>query len=244
MFIHLRLSKPRCCRLLLAAVLLPACSEKAETSEESRDASTEVQESDGLPPDLSLCDPANGSFSLVVDNPYFPLEVGMRHELEGLEAGTDPASFSVEVLDETEDVAGVTTRVVLKTSSAEGRLTAIARDFFAQASDGTVCHFGTSEDIYQDGGVVETEAWLHGEDGARAVVFMPAEPAVGDRFTASYRPPDEVEVSEITAVGVAAETPAGSFEDTLTILEEGPSIKKYARNIGEIYDDGIELIAR
>ena len=36
---------------------------------------------------------------------------------------------------------------------------------------------------------------------------------------------------------------AGTFDDTLTILEPGPSIKKYARDIGMIYDDGIELIS-
>ena len=54
---------------------------------------------------------------------------------------------------------------------------------------------------------------------------------------------EEVESGEITHLGEPTTTPAGTFDDTLTILEDGESIKKYARDIGEIYDDGIELIS-
>ena len=55
--------------------------------------------------------------------------------------------------------------------------------------------------------------------------------------------PEGVETGEITEVGTSTETPAGTFADTLTVLEDGPSLKKYARGIGEIYDDGVELVS-
>jgi len=55
--------------------------------------------------------------------------------------------------------------------------------------------------------------------------------------------PDSVETGEITHVGVPTVTPAGTFPDTVVVLEDGPSIKKYARGVGEIYDDGLELIS-
>jgi len=47
---------------------------------------------------------------------------------------------------------------------------------------------------------------------------------------------------------VAFETPAGTLDDTMTVMEEdseevGVSIKRYARDIGEIYDDGITLVS-
>ena len=48
---------------------------------------------------------------------------------------------------------------------------------------------------------------------------------------------------EITAIGQTVQTPAGTFDDCLFILEEGPSLKKYASGIGMIYDDGVELIS-
>lgn len=186
--------------------------------------------------DLALCDPEKVTFTAEVDNPYFPLVVDSVHVLEGLEGGTSMAGFRTTVLADTVEVGGVETRVNEKGPSLAGDTSPPELSFFAQAEDGTVCLFG--EDEGADGAL----EWEAGVGGYVAVVFMPAEPKVGMVFDAIYGP-DGGERSEITHVGTPTETPAGTFDDTVTVLEEGPSIKKYARGIGEIYDDGIELIS-
>lgn len=182
--------------------------------------------------DLSICDPHNGPFSTEINNPYLPFEVGSHHVLEGLEGGTEPAHFEVTVPGETEEVGGVLTRVVIKFEDdpLDGE-----RTFYAQAPDGTVCLFG--EDGDGDGEL----DWEAGQNGNLAGILMPGAPAVGMIYEMAHGP-DGIDRGEITHVGVATETPAGTFDDTVTVLEDGPSIKKYARGIGEIYDDGIELI--
>jgi len=193
--------------------------------------------------DLEICAPANGPFTLDIDNPYLPFPVGLANVLEGVEAGEHASRIELEVLAETEKVASVTTRVVQVSSYDDGELVEIARDYYAQAPDGTVCAFGSDADLYDAGAVVDTEGWRHGKSKAQAVIAMPGAPEVGVTFTAAYLPPDEVETSEITHLGETVKTPAGTFKKTLTILEEGPSIKKYAPGIGQIYDDGVELIS-
>jgi hypothetical protein len=185
--------------------------------------------------DISVCAAENGPFTAEVDNPYLPFEVGAVHVLEGLEAGTDLARFRIEVLDQTSAVGGVTTQVVQK----QGELADAGPpelSYYAQAPDGTVCLFGEDED--SDG----TLEWEAGVDETLAGIYMPGSPAVGQTFEMAHGP-DGVESGEITFLGEPTETPAGTFDDTLTVLEDGPSIKKYARGIGEIYDDGIELIS-
>ena len=191
--------------------------------------------------DISNCDPANGPFSLVIDNYYLPFVVGAFHVLEGQEAGEHFTRIELEVPDETKEVAGVVTRVVKKKSWDDGELVGDEELYYAQAPDGTVCNFGEAEDVYEGGVVVETDGWIAREDGAMAVIAMPSAPAVGQIFD-KYHDDEEVELAEVTHVGETTETPAGTLEDTITVLEEGSSIKKYARDIGEIYDDGIELI--
>ena len=105
-----------------------------------------------------------------------------------------------------------------------------------------MCSFGETEDLFEDGEFLETEGWAAGEDGALPSIAMPGTPDVGLIFYASYRPEDEeVEQSEITAIGDTATTPAGTFDNVMTVVEVGPSIKKYAFGVGEIFDDGLEL---
>jgi hypothetical protein len=188
---------------------------------------------DGGDPDIALCAADQGPFSTTIDNAYLPFIIGEIHILEGLEGGTDPAHLEIEAMDETADVGGVTTRVV----EERGDTGDPQRNFYAQAPDGTVCIYGEDED--SDG----TLEWEAGADGYLAAIAMPAAPAVGMTFENAHGP-DGAERAEVTYVGEPTTTPAETFADTITLLEDGPSIKKYARGVGLIYDDGIELISR
>jgi len=98
--------------------------------------------------DILVCDPAaGGPFSAdTIDNEFFPLVVGDQYVLEGVVDG-ELIHLEITVLDETEVVAGVTTRVVEEAEWADGEIAEISRNFFAQAvPDGTVCYFGEDVD--------------------------------------------------------------------------------------------------
>lgn len=215
---------------LAMGIALSACT----ATEATGDSGTDTFDDATL--DLALCEAGNGPFSSTIDNAYLPFVVGSKHVLEGLEGGTEPASFQIEVVDETLDLGGVTAQVVEKRAVDGDQVGRPEREFYAQAADGTVCLFGADED---DDGEADWEA---GKEGWKAGIFMPAVPEVGMKYEQIHGP-EGVEAAEITFVGEPTETPAGTFDDTVTALEDGPSLKKYARDIGEIYDDGVALIS-
>jgi len=200
--------------------------------------------------DISVCDPDAGPFSLTIDNEWFPLVAGTQLVLEGVDDG-ETIRVEIDVLDETQDVDGVTTRVVTETEYEDGELVEVSFNWFAQAPDGTVCYFGEDVDIYEDGDVVSHDgAWKAGEDGAQAGIIMPGEPEVGQVFYQEYYPGHAMDSSEIAAFGEAIDVPAGLFEDTLTALDynelegecEGER-KVYVRGIGLAIDEEAELVS-
>ena len=186
--------------------------------------------------DLAVCAAESGPFATTVDNPYLPFEVGAVHVLEGLEGGTDPIKLQLTVLDETQDVDGVTTRVVEELVWEDQVPAGTQRHYVVQAEDGTVCFYGTE-------GAGTEEEWIAGENDAVPAILMPAHPATGMVFDVVHAPPSDVEPVEVTNVGDSVDTPAGTFDDTVTLLteESGPTRKKYARGVGLIDDDGVVL---
>lgn len=199
--------------------------------------------------DVSVCDPAAGPFSLIIDNEFFPLVVGSQSVLEGEDDG-ETVRLEISVLDETEEVAGVTTRVVEEAEYEAGELIEVSRNFYAQAPDGTVCYFGEDVDIYEDGEVVSNEgAWRAGENGNLPGIFMPAKPQVWDVFSQEVAPGVAEDRAEVIAFGDEIDVPAGTFDDTLTAedcnpLEGGAKDEKvYVRGIGLAIDDVVELIS-
>jgi hypothetical protein len=190
--------------------------------------------------DISVCAPENGPFSTTIDNVHLPFKVGAVNVLQGLEGGTDQIKLQITVLDETQDVDGVTTRVVESASweGADETPAGTQRLYVAQAPDGTVCFYGTE-------GAGTEEEWMAGEDGALPAILMPADPVVGTTFEVVHAPPSDVEAVEVTAIGDTIETPAATYTDTVTLLtqESGPTLKIYADGVGLINDDGVELVS-
>jgi hypothetical protein len=227
--------------LALAAV---GCGSEEE-EEESEESPADYEGFELLNKDL--CDPA-GTFSLTIDNAYFPLTVGMQTVLEGVDEG-ETKKVQTTVLDETQTVAGVETRVVEESEWTNGIQVEISRNFYAQAADGTVCYFGEDVDIYEDGAVVSHDgAWRAGENGAAPGIQMPASPKVGVKFALENAPGVAEDMSAITTLGDAVTTPAGEYTDTvrffdwnpLESLEEG-DLKYYAKGVGLIVDVKAEL---
>ncbi|MGH9458277.1 MAG: hypothetical protein ACRD2J_11645 [Thermoanaerobaculia bacterium] len=189
------------------------------------------------------------TFSATGDNPFFPLQPGLRLELEGEDDG-ETVAVIVEVLNETFVVDGVTTRVVTETESADGEIEEISRNYFAECVEtGSVFYFGEDVAIFEDGELVGSEGeWLAGENGARAGVIMPGTILVGSRYFQEIAPGVALDRAEHLATGVEFETGAGTFEDCLVVEDSNPlepgarDRKVYCPGFGLVWDDGIELV--
>lgn len=179
---------------------------------------------------------------------YFVLEPGYRLVLEGKE-GDRVETLQITVLDETREIGGIETRVVEERETIDGRLAEISKNFYAiDERSGSVFYFGEEVDVYRDGRVVSHEgAWLHGQDGARAGLMMPGEPALGARYYQEVAPGVAMDRAAIVATDVALETPAGTFRNCLKVREEDPlgreeEFKVHAPGIGLVQDENLLLV--
>jgi hypothetical protein len=195
---------------------------------------------------VAVCDPGAGPFSLTIDNEFFPLAVGGQLVLDGDDAGT-AVHLEITVLNETEDVAGVTTRVVEERESEDGEIIEISRNFFVQAPDGTVCYYGEDVDIYEGGVIVSHDgAWRAG-GGNLPGIMMPPTPTIGTAYAQEVAPGIAEDMAEIAALGETLEVPAGTFTDTVrtrewTPLEPGSiGTKWYVSGIGLAVDANVRL---
>jgi len=199
---------------------------------------------------ISVCDPSAGPFSLLINNPFFPLFVGDELVLEGEDDEGTFLEVIITVLDEIEVVAGVNTRVVEEAESEDGEIVEISRNFYAQAPDGTVCYFGEDVDDYEDGEIVGHEGeWRAGENGNLPGIIMPGNPQVGQIFQQESAPGIAEDQAEIVAMGETIDVPAGEFSDTLTTLDCNPmengaiDEKVYVEDIGLAIDEDAELVS-
>ena len=152
------------------------------------------------------------------------------------------------MLDETESVAGVETRVVEEFESKDGQVVEISRNFFAQAEDGTVCYFGEDVDIFDSAGEItsHTGEWRAGEGQNRPGVFMPPVLEVGQAFQQEIAPGVAEDQAKVVTLGEATQVPAGTFDETATLQDGSPldgstGTKVYARGIGLIVDGPARL---
>lgn len=186
-------------------------------------------------------------------NPYFILTPGHRLVLESTPARPkdEHVVLTITVLDETVDVAGVTTRVVEERETADGVLAEVSRNFFAICEQtNTVFYFGEDVDNYDDTGTVVTDhdgAWRAGVDGAMPGIIMPGTALIGGRYFQELAPDVALDRAEIKSLKAVVETPAGTFEpclltkETSAIERNAKSVKAYAPGVGLVRDDDLFL---
>lgn len=199
--------------------------------------------------DIAVCDPTAGPFSLDIDNTYYPLPVGRVWVLDGDDDGT-LVRVEISVLNATEVVAGVTTRVVEEREFEDGELIEVSRNFFAQAPDGTVCYFGEDVDDFEDGEIVgHGGAWRAGVGANLPGIIMPGNPEAGQVYAQEAAPGVAEDMAEIEAIGESVTVPAGTFDNVLRSVDFSPlspgeeDVKLYAPGVGIIVDEVIELIS-
>jgi hypothetical protein len=199
--------------------------------------------------DLELCSPAQGGFTLDIDNPYLPYPVGQVWVLEG-EEDEEELTLQITVLDEMEEVAGVVTRVVEEREWVEGVLAEVSRNYFVETSDGTVCYFGEAVDIYDESGenvISHAGAWRADEPGNAPGIFMPAIPVSGMKFQLEVAPGIAEDEAKIVGSGPVT-VPAGTFLEAIRMrefnpLDEEKDYKWYGRDVGILIDGPLELVS-
>jgi hypothetical protein len=196
-----------------------------------------------------VCSP-DGEFTLVSDHPYFPLTPVLRQWVYQGEDEGQVLDLVVTVLDETEVVAGVTTRVVEEHESLDGHVVEISRNFFAQAEDGSICYFGEDVDIFdpETGEFISNEgAWRADNPDSGPGLFFPASLQPGTTFQ-QENAPNAADEAKIVGPAGPVEVEAGEFPVTLRVLERNPldggkDYKVYALGVGLILDGEAELVS-
>jgi hypothetical protein len=132
-------------------------------------------------------DAAGRSYVRHVTNPWFPLTPGTRYLYVGVKDGK-PSRDVVTVLAATRTIQGVVCTAVSDLLYERGKLEERTTDWYAQDRAGDVWYFGEdTAELDRNGHVTSTEGtWLAGRNGARAGIYMPAQPQVGQTGRQEY----------------------------------------------------------
>ena len=196
-------------------------------------------------------------YTLQIDNDFLPLPTRRQWVLEGEEDG-EAIRVVITVLNQTENVGGVITRVVEErefTGPSFNDLELIERsnNFYAQVDagphEGTVCYFGEQVFPASIGG-----SWRADNPNSHAGIFMPADPEVGDTYLQEDAP-NARDLAGHIGENRRVTTPSGAtfhgaifVRDCNTIEEPGcdplagdGSVKVYGDDFGFVADGPTRL---
>jgi hypothetical protein len=201
---------------LLLALYAPACGGDDESDSQNRP---------GAGADAA-------EFSTNVDHPLVPLSSIRQTVFEGRERDRDAGKtiatrVEQRVQDETARVAGVPVAVVAVKEYEDGELVESTLDYFAQRADGSVWYLGERVSDYENGKLVgHGGQWQAGKNGAKAGLFMPADPKVGQAFEQERAPGVAEDRSTVVEVGLKVTTRAGNFDDCIRTRDYAPLDKR------------------
>jgi hypothetical protein len=195
---------------------------------------------------LENFDPNNFDNSANIDNPWFPLKPGTQMVWEGVTNEADeeiPHRVVLTVTDLTKVIDGVRTVVNLELDYSAGQLEESELAFFAQDNDGVIWHLGQYPEVYDEAGeLIESPAWIHGLEEARAGISMKAEPQLGTpSYSQGWGPAvDWTDRARTAEMGAQTCVPFACYEDVLVIEEfargepNAFQLKYYARGVGNV----------
>jgi hypothetical protein len=176
-------------------------------------------------------------------NPFFVLEPGFRQTYTG-----GDGQLVITVLDQTELVDGVTTRVIEERESRGGALVELSRNFYAiDPATQDVYYFGEDVDEYSNGGVSHPGVWRSGQNGAHYGLFMPGRPTVGLQHDQESAPGVAEDHAEVVSTTETVTGPSGPVTNCIKVKETSPlepgttEYKLYAPGVGLVTDQDLTL---
>jgi hypothetical protein len=184
---------------------------------------------------------ATAGYAPRVDNPWFPLTPGTTFVYRGVKDGK-AARDVFTVLHSTKMIQGVRCTSVSDRLYLAGRLEERTTDWYAQDRRGNVWYFGeATAELDRSGHVTSTEgSWLAGRNGARAGIYMPARPHVGQTGRQEYYKGHAEDHFAVVSVRARVSVPYVSSTRAVltkewTPLEPGTlDHKYYVRGIGTV----------
>ena len=184
---------------------------------------------------------ATSGFAPRVDNPWFPLMPRTSFFYGGVKDGK-AARDVVTVLHATTTIQGVRCTSVSDRLYLAGRLEERTTDWYAQDRRGNVWYFGeATAELDRAGHVTSIEgSWLAGRNGARAGIYMPARPRVGQTGRQEYYKGHAEDHFAVVSIRARVSVPYLSSTRAVltkewTPLEPGTlDHKYYVRGVGQV----------
>lgn len=177
-------------------------------------------------------------------NPYFVLEPGYQQTYTG-----GVGTLVVTVLNETEIVDGVTTRVIEERESKGSALVELSRNFYAiDPATQDVYYFGEDVDDYSHGSVEHPGSWRSGQGGAHFGLMMPGRPTVGFQHDQEQAPGVAEDHAEVVSTTESVTGPSGPVPNCLKVKETSrleqavTEYKIYAPGVGLVTDEDLTLV--
>ena len=179
---------------------------------------------------------------------FFVLDPGFKLVFQGKEKG-GTTDLIITVLNKTEEVDGVETRVVEEREFHNGKLVEVSKNFFViDERNKDVYYFGEDVDMYMGGKVTSHEgSWRSGVDGAHYGLFVAGNPKKGDAYYQELAPGNALDQVTHTSTTKTVKTPAGTFKNCLLVKETTPlepgvvAWKTFAPEVGLIVDGNLKL---
>ena len=185
-----------------------------------------------------------GGFSSRVDNAWFPLLPGTRYVYTGTRDGMRVRDFVI-VSASTATIGGYPARVVHDRAYMRGHLAERTTDYYTQDRFGNVWYVGEdTAELDAKGRVTSTEGtWRAGVGGAKAGIFMPAHPKLGQSFRQEFYKGHAEDHFRIVGIfrGTTGEGPQALLTEEWTPLEPGVlDHKTYIRGIGTVAENSVK----
>lgn len=186
-------------------------------------------------------------FTIEIDNPYWPMEVGTRWTyLEIDEEGVE-VEVEVVVTTETREITnGVVARVVRDTVTADGEIIEDTFDWYAQDTNGNIWYLGEDTAEFDDGEITSRGGSFEaGVDGALPGIIVPGDPQPGMTYRQEYYEGEAEDNGEVLSTREMADVQFGHFEnmlltkDTITIEPDVLEYKLYAPGVGPVLVLGV-----
>ncbi len=186
-------------------------------------------------------------YSPQVTNQWFPLTPGTELVYKGTKDGK-PTRDVVRVTRQTITIAGAKCIVVRDLLYEGGKLDERTSDYYTQDRAGNVWYFGEdTAELDATGKVTSREGtWRAGRDGAKAGIYMPAHPRVGQTGRQEYYKGQAEDHFRVVSLNATVRVPFVSSRNALetrewTPLEPGTLDQKiYVRGIGTVKETSLK----